>query len=146
VNKNMASKWITKKSKSGGNIHIPINNGNRIREREINPKRRTLDQKTKNLKWHTGTEYAYSDIGVDNADVFRTGICYKGKCYDITVYPLELISQGFDGWEYRISVSKNGEVIDEYDPVNETNDHFSTIAEAQSSSILTLEEMLEGGF
>jgi hypothetical protein len=33
------TKWITKKRKSGENIHIPLNNGNRISEREITLKK-----------------------------------------------------------------------------------------------------------
>ena len=34
----MPQKWITKKGKDGENRHIPINEGNRMREREIKPK------------------------------------------------------------------------------------------------------------
>ena len=141
----MATRWITKKSKDGKNRHIPINEGNRIKEREIKPKRRTLDQKLEDLHWYTDTDYAYSDMGVDEAKVYKTGIDYKGKFYDITVYPLKLIDEDLDGWEYKIyTLDKNDEIIDEYDAGVYADYHFNTLDEAMRASISTLKEMLEG--
>ena len=140
----MATRWITKKSKDGKNRHIPITEGNRVREKEIRPKR-VLDQKLENLHWYTETEYGYSDVGVDEAEVYKTEMCYKGNCYEITVYPLELIDEDLLGWDYRIyTLNKNGEIIDEYDAGADSYQHFSTLGEAKKASISTLKEMLEG--
>ena len=140
----MPQKWITKKGKDGKNRHIPINEGNRVIEREIKPKRSTLDQKLENLDWYTDTDYAYSDMGVDEAEVYRTEMCYKGYCYEITVYPVALIDQDLDGWEYKIYTLKNDEIIGEYDAGFSAENHFSNEKEAMESSISTLKDMLEG--
>ena len=141
----MPQRWITKKSKDGRNRHIPINEGNRIKEREIKPKRRTLDQKLEDLHWYTDTDYAYSDMGVDEAKVYETEIEYKGKCYDITVYPMELVDQDLEGWEYKIyTLNEDGEIIDEYNSAIGGGYSFSTPEEAKRASISTLKEMLEG--
>ena len=141
----MPQRWITKKGQDGKNRHIPINEGNRVREREIKPKRSTLDQKLENLDWYTDTEYGYLDMGVDEAEVYKTEMCYKGNCYEITVYPLELIDEDLLGWDYRIyTLNKNGEIIDEYDAGADSYQHFSTLGEAKKASISTLKEMLEG--
>jgi hypothetical protein len=142
----MAKRWITKKDQDGRNRHIPINEGNRVREREIKPKRNTLDQKLKNLDWYTDTDYGYSDVGVDEAKVYRTGIDYKGKFYEITVYPTELIEEGLLGWEYRIyTLNKDGEIIDEYDSAYYSDGRsFTFLSDAKKASISTLKEMLEG--
>ncbi|MFP3257640.1 MAG: hypothetical protein RXO36_07560 [Candidatus Nanopusillus acidilobi] len=140
----MATRWITKKSKDGKNRHIPITEGNRVREKEIRPKR-VLDQKLENLHWYTETEYGYSDVGVDEAEVYKTEMCYKGNCYEITVYPLELIDEDLEGWDYKIyTLNKNGEILDEYDAGVGAVYHFSTSEEAKGASISTLKEMLEG--
>jgi hypothetical protein len=141
----MATRWITKKRRDGENRHIPITEGNRVREREIRPKRRTLDQKLKNLDWYTDTDYGYSDMGVDEAKVYRTGVDYKGKFYEITVYPMELIEKDLLGWEYKIyTLNKNGEIIDEYDSAFYSEGHFFlTLTEAKKASISTLKEILE---
>ncbi|MFP3257217.1 MAG: hypothetical protein RXO36_05415 [Candidatus Nanopusillus acidilobi] len=139
----MATRWITKKSKDGRNIHIPITEGNRIREKEIKPKR-ILDQKLENLQWYTETEEAYSDLGVDESRVYKAEICYKGNCYEITVYPVALIDQDLDGWEYKIYTIKNDEIIGEYDAGLDAVDHFSNEEEAKRASISTLKDMLEG--
>jgi len=140
----MATRWITKKSKDGKNRHIPITEGNRVREKEIRPKR-VLDQKLENLHWYTETEYGYSDVGVDEAEVYKTEMCYKGNCYEITVYPLELIDEDLEGWDYKIyTLNKNGEILDEYDAGVGAVYHFSTSKEAKEASISTLKEMLEG--
>jgi len=141
----MPQRWITKKGKDGKNRHIPITEGNRVREREIKPKR-ILDQKLENLDWYTDTEYGYSDLGVDEAKVYRTGIDYKGKFYEITVYPMELIDKDLLGWEYKIyTLNKNGEIIDEYNSAFYSEGRFfSTLTEAKKASISSLREMLEG--
>ena len=140
----MPQKWITKKGKDGKNRHIPINEGNRVREREIKPKRRTLDQKLEDLHWYTDTHSAYSDAGVDEAKVYETGIDYKGKIYTITVYPIELVNEDLEGWGYKIYTLKNDEIIDEYDAGWDSAYIFSTPEEAMEASISTLKDMLEG--
>jgi hypothetical protein len=104
---------------------------------------KTLDQKLEHLQWYTYIEYAYSDVGVDKAMAYKTGICYKGRCYEIMVYPMKLISKNLRGWEYQIYTLKNGEIIDEYDAGVDTYDHFSIPEETKKASVLTLEEMLE---
>jgi hypothetical protein len=40
----MTTKWITNKRKNGENIHIPLDNGNRIREREIKTSNASTEQ------------------------------------------------------------------------------------------------------
>jgi len=103
---------------------------------------KTLDQKIEHLQWYTDEEYAYSDIGVD-ANVYKTGICYKGKCYEIMVYPIKLFNKNGSGWDYELDTIKNGEIIDEYNAGFDTYDHFSTPEEAKEAAILTLQETIE---
>ena len=114
--------------------------------RRIKPKRSTLDQKLENLDWYIDTDYGYSDMGVDEAKVYRTGIDYKGKFYEITVYPMGLVEEDLLGWEYRIyTLNKNCEIIDEYDSAFYSEGRFFPIlTEAKKASISTLREMLEG--
>jgi hypothetical protein len=141
----MTQKWITKKRKDGKIRHIPINESNRMREREIKPKENTLDQKIKHLIWYKDIEEGYTDMGIDEAVIYKTGLDYKGKIYEITVYPMNLISEEFqDDWEYRIyELNKNGEIIDEYDAGAENEHHFSSPDEAKKGAIVTLKEALE---
>ena len=98
----------------------------------------------KELTWHTDIEYAYSDLGIDKATVYRAGVDSKNKYYEITVYPLALIDENANGWDYRIvTVTKGCKVIDEYDAGAEHYTHFASSEEAKKAGIKTLKEMLE---
>jgi len=118
-------------------------NKDKSKNHKKNENFKTLDQKLEHLQWYTDTEYAYSDVGVDEANAYKTGICYKGKCYEIIVYPMKLINKNSSGWDYKIYTLKNDEIIDEYDAAVDTYDHFSTPEETKKASILTLQETLE---
>jgi len=96
------------------------------------------------LKWNTDIEYAYADSGKDKATVFETFVKWKGKLFVITVYPLALINKNESVWDYRIAtVTKNGEIIDEYDAGAEHGIHFASAEEAKTVSIRMLRDMLE---
>jgi len=103
---------------------------------------KTLDQELKNLHWYTEIEDGYLE-GVDSAEIYKAEMCYKSKCYEITVYTMKLISKNLSGWDYKIYTLKNDEIIDEYDAGVDTYDHFSTPEETKKASILTLQEILE---
>ena len=60
-------------------------------------KHKTLKQP----EWYQDTESSWSDVGED-ARVWRTG--YKG--FMITVYPVKLIREGMEGWEYILNHPK----------------------------------------
>jgi len=148
------SSWRSKKKSNGEVVHFPIERRSKkrvttkdlaLKEKE-NKVKRVLDQKLENLDWYTDTEYGYLDEGVDEAKVYRTGIDYKGKFYEITVYPMELIDKDLLGWEYKIyTLNKNGEIIDEYNSAFYSEGrYFPTLTEAKKASISTLREMLEG--
>ena len=148
------SNWRSKKKRNGEVVHFPIENtrGKKrvttkdlaLKEKE-NKVKNVLDQKIEHLIWYRDIDDAYSDIGVDEAEVYRTGMDFKGKNYEITVYPMKLISEGLGGWDYKIyTLNKNGEIIDEYDPGIDSYQHFSTSEEAKKASIGSLREMLEG--
>jgi hypothetical protein len=63
----MVKRWITKKNKHDENIHIPINNGNRIREREITLKK--PDQTTHEIESVRNLEKKARDMLKDIANV-----------------------------------------------------------------------------
>jgi len=96
------------------------------------------------FKWYTDTEYAYVDLGIDHAIVYRAGAEAKNKYYEITVYPIKLINKDADGWDYRIATLQNGEVVEEYDAGAEHEDHFPNEYEAKKASMVTLSDMLKG--
>jgi len=96
------------------------------------------------IKWNTDIEYAYADSGKDKATVFETFVKRKGKLFVITVYPIALIDKISREWDYRIAtVTKNGEIIDEYDAGAEHGTHFASAEEAKTASIRMLRDMLE---
>jgi len=97
------------------------------------------------LEWYADTEYAYTDIGIDHATVYRAGVEAKNKYYEITIYPIKLINKDADGWDYRITIMKDGEMINEYDAGAEHEDHFKNKNKAKTASIRTLSEVLEDG-
>jgi len=97
------------------------------------------------LEWYADIEYAYTDIGI-NAKVYRAGVESQNKYYEITVYPLKLINKDADGWDYEITILKDGEMIEEYDAGAEHEDHFKNKNEAKTASMVTLSEMLEGEY
>ena len=98
------------------------------------------------LEWYADTEYAYTDLGIDYATVYRAGIETQNKYYEITIYPIKLINKDADGWDYRITIMKVGEMINEYDAGAEHEDHFKSKNIAKTASIRTLSEMLSGEF
>jgi len=96
------------------------------------------------IKWNTDIEYAYADSGKEKATVFETFVKRKGKLFVIDVYPIALIDENIGGWDYRIAtVTKNGEIIDEYDAGAEHGTHFASAEEAKTASIRMLRDMLE---
>jgi hypothetical protein len=57
----MTQRWITKKGKNGDNRHIPINEGNKIREKEIKPQNITEDKNFKTIESFSVDGDSYMD-------------------------------------------------------------------------------------
>ena len=81
----MATRWITKKGKDGKNRHIPINEINRVREKEITPKNLSENENFRTIE-------KISEEGDDIMDAF-TKILF-GKYKDILM-DSELIGNRF---------------------------------------------------
>ncbi|MGC8585804.1 MAG: hypothetical protein ACP5L4_06825, partial [Thermoplasmata archaeon] len=129
--------WISKKEKDGKVRHIPIQEGQRKRERQIKTKKQSIDEILKNLQWSEDTGYALSDAGEDEARIYNT--YYAG--YYLEVYPVSLVYSGDEGWEYRILNDEKG--ID-YNSLEYSNgfDHAKTPEEAEKWAIERLKEFL----
>jgi len=81
----MSQRWITKKGKNGDNRHIPINEINRVREKEITPKNLSENENFRTIE-------KISEEGDDIMDAF-TKILF-GKYKDILM-DSELIGNRF---------------------------------------------------
>jgi len=81
----MTQKWITKKGRDGENRHIPINEGNRVKEREIKLKNPSENENFRTIE-------KISEEGDDIMDAF-TKILF-GKYKDILM-DSELIGNRF---------------------------------------------------
>jgi len=57
----MAQKWITKKGKNGKNRHIPINEINRVREKEITPQNPSENEKFETIEKFSVDGESYMD-------------------------------------------------------------------------------------
>jgi len=100
----------------------------------------------KKLKWYKDTEWAWSDIGADEAKVWRTAYCGKEGTFDLEVYPVKLIDKDVEGWEYRIIEDNEEGTGEEYDSAFESsvgNDHALTAKEAMKWAENTLKDILE---
>ncbi|MGC8585794.1 MAG: hypothetical protein ACP5L4_06775, partial [Thermoplasmata archaeon] len=98
------TRWITKKGKDGKVRHIPIQEGQRKREKKIKTKKQTIDEILNNLEWDEDIEFAFTDAGEDEGTVYKT--YYNG--YFLEVYPVSLFYAGEDGWEYQIINEEKG--------------------------------------
>jgi|GEM_PF-6849037 len=57
----MATRWITKKGKNGENRHIPINEGSKVREREISLKNLSENEKFRTIESFSVDGKSYMD-------------------------------------------------------------------------------------
>jgi hypothetical protein len=132
----MSKKWITKKDKNGNVKHIPIE--------EKKTRKEDYAEKKEKIEWYTDTDFAYTDVGIEKATVYRAGVKSKNRCYEITVYPLKLVNEDAKGWDYRIiTTTNNGRVIEDYDAGAEYAKHFKNAHEAKIAAMKTLRDMLD---
>jgi len=97
-----------------------------------------------NVEWYENTEHAYTDLGKEKDKVFEASVKRENNTIIITVYPLALIHKDAKGWDYKIvELTKDNEVIYEYDAGAEHYTHFKTAKKAKNASLETLKEMLE---
>ena len=95
----------------------------------------------KELKWYVDTEWAWSDMGINKAKVWRAAYHGKEGTFDLEVYPVKLIHKDLKGWEYKI-IGDNGEEYDSYAYSN-GNDHAPTAKNAMEWAEAELGDILE---